>query len=63
MPKGEMLYTMTALLSIYYIFEINYPPKYLQAMGAFGWYVLEDKYYKLGVRAAKIVSNLFKKYY
>lgn len=62
-PKADLLYCLTTILAIYYIFEINYPAKYLQAMGAFGWYVLEDKYYKLGMKASKIVSNLLKNHY
>lgn len=51
------------LSDCYNVTELNYPKKYLQAIGAFGWFVLEDKYYKLGSRVSRIVSNLLKKHY
>lgn len=62
-PKGDFLFCLTVIMSLYYVFELNYPKKYLQAIGAFGWFVLEDKYYKLGSRVSRIVSNLLKKQY
>lgn len=59
-PKPDILYVITLLLSIYYVLELNYPKKILQAMGAVGWYVLDDKYYKLGSKATRKISSLLK---
>lgn len=62
-PQRDFLFCITIIMALYYIFELNYPKRYLQAMGAFGWFTLEDKYYKLGARASRVVSNLLKKQY
>lgn len=60
MTSPSVMYFLTLILAMYYTLELNYPKKYLQAMGGggLGWYVLDDRYYKLGSKATKKLSQL-----
>lgn len=58
-PQPSIISLLTIIVALHYILEINYPKCHVQAMGALGVIVLKDKYYKLGIRAIKML-RLFK---
>lgn len=49
---------ITVLLAMYYILEINYPKRHLQAMGALASLLLNHEFYKLGQRAGQMIRLL-----
>lgn len=54
-PSTDMLSLLSIIIAMYYILELNFPKPYLQAMGALTSLVLGDDYYKLGIRATKML--------
>ena len=50
----SIMYLLKALLSIYYVLELEYPVKYRQAMSLLGKWVFQHNYYKLGDRASRL---------
>lgn len=57
-PQLSTISLFTVLLALYYILEINYPKCFIQAMGALASFVLNHNYYKLGLRASKMLRLL-----